>query len=86
VETHQLQKFHSEEYVEFLKKISPDNMKQYSAQMQKHNIGEFTDCPVFDGLYEFCTTYTGCSLDGAVKLNHGLTDIAGIYPLFVCTQ
>ena len=38
--------------------------------------GEFTDCPVFDGLYDFCATYTGCSIDGAVKLNHGLTDIA----------
>lgn len=38
--------------------------------------GEFTDCPVFDGLYDFCATYTGCSIDGAVKLNHGLTDVA----------
>eukprot|EP01032_Pedospumella_encystans_P024595 gene24595-27812_t len=25
---------------------------------------------------DFCSTYTGCSIDGAVKLNHGLTDIA----------
>jgi acetoin utilization deacetylase AcuC-like enzyme len=39
--------------------------------MQKFNVGEYTDCPVFDGLYDFCSTYTGCSLDGAVKLNHG---------------
>ena len=76
IETHEMQKFHSEEYVNFLKKISPDNMKQFSAQMQKFNIGEYTDCPVFDGMYDFCATYTGCSLDGAVKLNHGLTDIA----------
>ena len=44
--------------------------------MQKFNVGEFTDCPVFDGLYDFCATYTGCSIDGAIKLNHGLTDIA----------
>lgn len=27
--------------------------------MQKYNVGEYTDCPVFDGLYEFCQTYTG---------------------------
>lgn len=39
-------------------------------------MGEYTDCPVFDGLFEFCQMYTGASLDGAVKLNHGLTDIA----------
>ena len=72
----QLQRFHSEEYIDFLKSISPDNMKQHSTQMQKFNVGEHTDCPVFDGMYEFCATYTGCSIDGAVKLNHGLTDIA----------
>ncbi len=72
----QLQRFHSAEYVNFLEKISPDNMKLYNMQMQKFNVGEFTDCPVFDGMYDFCSTYSGCSIDGAVKLNHGLTDIA----------
>ena len=55
----QMQRFHSEDYVEFLKRISPDNMKNFSAQMQKFNVGEYTDCPVFDGLYNFCATYTG---------------------------
>jgi histone deacetylase 1/2 len=73
---YQMQRFHSEEYIDFLKRISPETMKQFSHQMQKFNVGEYTDCPVFDGLFEFCSMYTGCSLDGAVKLNHGLTDIA----------
>lgn len=72
----QLQRFHSEDYIEFMKKISPDNAKQFATQMQKFNVGEYTDCPIFDGLYEFCSMYSGCSIDGAVKLNHGLTDIA----------
>lgn len=72
----QLQRFHSEDYIDFLKKISPDNIKTFSTLMQKYNMGEFTDCPVFDGIYEFVSTYSGCSIDGAVKLNHGLTDIA----------
>lgn len=40
------------------------------------NLGEFTDCPVFDGMYDFCATYTGASIDGAVKLNNGEVDIA----------
>lgn len=92
-----MQRFHSQDYIEFLKNISPDNLKvrinwreknylfsfflinlliphfyqSFSSQMQKFNVGEYTDCPVFDGLYEFCSTYTGCSIDGAVKLNHG---------------
>jgi histone deacetylase 1/2 len=73
---HALQLFHSEDYVQFLQKINPDNIKQYSSQLQKHNMGEFTDCPIFDGIHEFCATYSGCSIDGAMKLNHGLTDIA----------
>jgi histone deacetylase 1/2 len=55
----QMQKFHSEDYVDFLSKINPDNMKLYTNLMQKHNVGEYTDCPVFDGLYEFCQLYTG---------------------------
>jgi histone deacetylase 1/2 len=31
------------------------------------NIGEYTDCPVFDGMFEFCQVYTGASL-GAYTL------------------
>jgi histone deacetylase 1/2 len=38
------------------------------------NMGE--DCPVFDGLYTFCRRYAGASIEGAVKLNHELADIA----------
>jgi hypothetical protein len=26
------------------------------------NIGEGTDCPVFDGMYDYCQLYTGASL------------------------
>lgn len=32
--------------------------------------------PVFDGLFDFCSMYTGASLEGATKLNQGNTDIA----------
>ena len=46
------------------------------AGMQKFNVGEYTDCPVFDGLYEFCSIYTGASIDGAKKLNQRNCDIA----------
>lgn len=42
--------------------------------MQQFNLGE--DCPIFDGLFEFCQIYTGASLEGAARLNHGLCDIA----------
>jgi len=45
-------------------------------QLQRFNLGQYTDCPIFDGLYEFCQNYTGGSIDGAVRLNHGLCDVA----------
>mmetsp|Transcript_13935 Transcript_13935/g.33253 ORF Transcript_13935/g.33253 Transcript_13935/m.33253 type:complete len:431 (-) Transcript_13935:239-1531(-) len=69
-------RFHSDDYVNFLSKINPDNLRQYSGQMQKFNAGEYTDCPVFDGLYEFTQLYTGASIDGAIRLNNDDADIA----------
>lgn len=37
------------------------------------NVGE--DCPVFDGLYEFCQLSAGGSVAAAVKLNKQASDI-----------
>jgi histone deacetylase 1/2 len=67
-------KFHSDEYIKFLKNIRPDNMNEYNKLMQRFNVGE--DCPVFEGLYEFCQITSGGSIAGAVKLNKQATDIA----------
>ncbi len=39
-------------------------------------INFFIISPVFDGLFDFCSMYTGASLEGATKLNHSSTDIA----------
>ena len=46
---------------------------QYGHVLQ-FNLSE--DCPVFDGLYDFCRRYAGASIEGAVKLNQELADIA----------
>lgn len=70
----EMTKYHSDDYVRFLRSIRPDNMTEYNKQMQRFNVGE--DCPVFDGLYEFCQLSTGGSVAGAVKLNKQQTDIA----------
>ena len=43
-------------------------------QLVHFNMGE--DCPVFDGLFHFCRRYAGGSIEGAVKLNQGDSDIA----------
>ncbi|KAM7294193.1 histone deacetylase 1 isoform X1 [Ixodes scapularis] len=70
----EMTKYHSDDYIRFLRSIRPDNMSEYNKQMQRFNVGE--DCPVFDGLYEFCQLSTGGSVAGAVKLNKQATDIA----------
>ncbi|XP_026644765.1 histone deacetylase 2-like [Microtus ochrogaster] len=64
----EMTKYHSDEYIKFLRSIRPDNMSEYI------NVGE--DCPVFDGLFEFCQLSTGGSVVGAVKLNRQQTDMA----------
>lgn len=33
------------------------------------------DNPVFDGIYDFCSMYTGASLDAASRLNQGLNQV-----------
>jgi histone deacetylase 1/2 len=66
-------RFHSDDYINFLKVISPDNMGDYTRQLQRFNVGE--DCPVFDGLYEFCMLYTSGSIGGAARLNDDGADI-----------
>ncbi|XP_077991812.1 histone deacetylase 1-like [Glandiceps talaboti] len=70
----EMTKYHSDDYIKFLRSIRPDNMSEYTKQMQRFNVGE--DCPVFDGLYEFCQLSTGGSVAGSVKLNKQQADIA----------
>jgi histone deacetylase 1/2 len=66
-------RFHSDDYINFLRVITPDNMQDYIRQLQRFNVGE--DCPVFDGLFEFCQLYTSGSIGGAARLNEDKTDI-----------
>lgn len=48
-------------------------MHDYTRQLQRFNVGE--DCPVFDGLYEFCQLYSSGSIGGAQRLNEDRADI-----------
>jgi len=69
----QMTRFHSDDYINFLRVINPDNMSEFLRHLQRFNVGE--DCPVFDGLFEFCQLYTSGSIGGAVRLNKGQNDI-----------
>uniref|UniRef100_A0A023FUV4 Histone deacetylase n=1 Tax=Amblyomma cajennense TaxID=34607 RepID=A0A023FUV4_AMBCJ len=72
--SHDMCRFHSEEYIDFLERVTPQNIQTFTKSLSHFNVGD--DCPVFDGLYDFCSMYTGASLEGAVKLNNECCDIA----------
>jgi len=57
--------------------VAPDHAEDLGQQLLQFGMGRMgTDCPVFEGLFDFCQRYAGASIEGAVKLNHGLADIA----------
>ena len=66
--------FHSDDYIELLRNISPENQADYKVQMIRFNFGE--DCPVFPCMYDYCKTYTAGSLLAAESLKAGHSDIA----------
>src|SRR5436190_4359929 len=66
--------FHTDEYIDFLAKVTPDNMDSYSKEQSRYNVGDV--CPVFDGLFEFCGISAGGSMEGAARLNRNKCDIA----------
>ncbi|KAK7963604.1 hypothetical protein PG996_008701 [Apiospora saccharicola] len=70
----EMTQFHTDEYIDFLQKVSPENMDNFQREQTKFNVGD--DCPVFDGLFEFCGISAGGSMEGAARLNRQKCDIA----------
>lgn len=109
---HDMCRFHSEDYIDFLQKVSPNNMQGFTKSLNTFNVGDdwsvsfslseilshvfmkvvdvfglIYSCvslitgpcvpsPVFPGLFEFCSRYTGASLQGATQLNHKVRGFA----------
>ena len=70
----ELKGFHTEDYINFLSYVTVENQDSLQQQLRYFNMTE--DCPVFDGLWEFCSIYAGASIQAATRINHGLSDIA----------
>ncbi|KAH9454715.1 hypothetical protein Pst134EB_014780 [Puccinia striiformis f. sp. tritici] len=75
----EMAQFHTDDYVDFLSKVTPDNMEEFSKEQTKFNLGD--DCPVFDGLFEYCSISAGGSMGkatskGAARLSRDKCDIA----------
>uniref|UniRef100_A0A060T7D6 Histone deacetylase n=1 Tax=Blastobotrys adeninivorans TaxID=409370 RepID=A0A060T7D6_BLAAD len=66
--------FHTDEYVDFLSRVTPENMDLFAKEQVKFNVGD--DCPVFDGLFEYCGISGGGTMEGAARLNRAKCDIA----------
>ncbi|GAA5837736.1 hypothetical protein JCM9279_006846 [Rhodotorula babjevae] len=70
----ELEAFHDEDYVDFLARVTPDNVRHFTSVLSRFNIGD--DCPIFSDMYSYCRQYAGASLMAARKLVSGSTDIA----------
>ncbi|KAJ2823615.1 histone deacetylase, partial [Coemansia erecta] len=70
----EMREFHSEGYIDFLKRVTPDSQAQMADCFSEFNIGD--DCPIFDGMWDFSRIYAGASIEAARKLVAGTTDIA----------
>lgn len=70
----EMTQFHTDDYIDFLSRVTPENMEQFQKEQAKFNVGD--DSPVFEGLFEYCGLSAGGSMEGAARLNRGLCDIA----------
>ncbi|KAK4046412.1 histone deacetylase [Microbotryomycetes sp. JL201] len=87
----EMAQFHTDDYVDFLSRVTPDLVEQaieggaggraggIGRDMGKCkspylNVGD--DCPIFDGLFEYCSISAGGSMEGAARLSRDKCDIA----------
>lgn len=67
-----LTRFHSDDYIDLIKHVTPENKQLFDDQLYRYNFGD--DCPVIDRLYEYCSVYSSASVVGADLLYQGAFD------------
>jgi histone deacetylase 1/2 len=67
--------FHTPEYVEYLEKVNPKTFTRGTEKKNSFKIGETTDCPIFNGVFEFSQISAGGSIGAASMINNGAHDI-----------
>ncbi|KAH6882913.1 hypothetical protein BKA58DRAFT_447577 [Alternaria rosae] len=69
--------FHDREYLDYLSMITPQNAQPEDPQYITYGFGgESNDCPVFDGLWNYVSLYTGATMSAAYNLINNQSDIA----------
>lgn len=69
----EMEEFHTPEYLKYLQTAPvalPDD-----DEVKPHNLGG-SDCPIFEGLFNYCSMSAGASIDAARKLCNNESDIA----------
>ncbi|NWQ81168.1 HDAC3 deacetylase, partial [Columbina picui] len=70
---HDMCRFHSEDYIDFLQRVSPNNMQGFTKSLNAFNVGD--DWP--GGRWEMVFTgLTGIVEMGVIQYGHGICDIA----------
>ena len=79
----ELVEFHKDDYIEFLSQVTPQSfasnypwIKPGAGYPSGPIFGVGDDCPIFDGLFNYCSLYSGASIDAARKLTSHQSDIA----------
>ncbi|KAH9939380.1 histone deacetylase, partial [Epithele typhae] len=67
-------RFHTDEYIDFLSKVTPDNYRRLTYQGTRFLVGD--DNPAFEGVFEFSSISAGGSIAAAQRLIQGEADIA----------
>lgn len=67
-------KFHTDEYVHFLSRVSPETKEELTYGGTRFLVLE--DNPAWDGLFEFCSISAGGSIAAAQRVATGASDIA----------
>ncbi|KAH7110350.1 putative histone deacetylase [Dendryphion nanum] len=69
--------FHDREYLSFLSQITPQNINHDDPRYLTFGFGgESNDCPVFDGIWNYVSLYSGASMHAAQNLLNHQSDIA----------
>lgn len=77
----ELMEFHSEDYIRFLESIDPERHPGHQVDESKRArylgvVEPSPDCPIFDGMWNYFTLYSGASLEAAQNLINDQSQIA----------
>ncbi|CAD7060793.1 unnamed protein product, partial [Tilletia caries] len=64
----ELTRFHTDEYVDFLRMVTPETVAILTGDSARHLAGAGEDCPAFEGLWDFCSISAGGSIGAAHQI------------------